>query len=225
MDIVDRKLNKIGPWAGIYKITNRKTGWIYIGQSKNTEARVAHHKELLLKGRHPTTKMQQDFKQQGSRSLSFSLISRCDERELLSREDEIISDHRRRGIPLYNTARGPLILRTEGIPQSAIDCQKILNRDFKKQKTFYAKVKALAAYLGVSEAYIYMIAKGGDCGKRMAWRLSKLLKRSIPKRAHDKNRLYTPMNSKKEIQYIKKYLTLAERREILLAAASHKDFD
>jgi len=52
-----------------------------------------------------------------------------------------------------------------------------------------------------------------------------LYRKQSRKKRKDKLRLYVPFSTRAEIAYIEKHLTPADRRDILLAAASHEDFD
>lgn len=47
--------------AGIYKLTNKRTGEIYIGQSTNIKSRCKRHFDDLEKGIHNNSDLQDDF--------------------------------------------------------------------------------------------------------------------------------------------------------------------
>ena len=72
--------------TGIYKITCRKNGKVYIGQSEDIGRRKTEHWTALLKGKHPNSRLQKDFKEFG-RSFAFEVVEICavpllNEREL-----------------------------------------------------------------------------------------------------------------------------------------------
>lgn len=67
---------------GIYKIENRITGKVYIGQSHNVEQRWYKHTTMLNKNWHFCEKLQKDWDEYGKSKFNFVLI------EDLSGEDE-----------------------------------------------------------------------------------------------------------------------------------------
>lgn len=63
--------NKI---AGIYKITNKINGKIYIGESENIPRRWIEHITALTYGEHYNSKLQNDFKENGLKNFDFKII-------------------------------------------------------------------------------------------------------------------------------------------------------
>lgn len=61
MVIIDLKKEVTKISKGIYKITNTKTGKVYVGSSSNIEKRFFEHKRDLENNRHHSYKMQKDF--------------------------------------------------------------------------------------------------------------------------------------------------------------------
>lgn len=57
---------------GIYKITNNRTGEVYIGQSSNMTSRKKTHFEQLAQGKHPNLGMQNDYS--SGDTFSFEII-------------------------------------------------------------------------------------------------------------------------------------------------------
>lgn len=56
--MADKNTNNI---AGIYKLTNKRTGEVYIGQSTNIKSRCKRHFDDLEKGIHNNSDLQEDF--------------------------------------------------------------------------------------------------------------------------------------------------------------------
>ena len=56
-----RDTEKITLYSGVYRIENKKTGMIYIGQSRNLSSRIQDHGRLLKAGKHTNKGMQKDF--------------------------------------------------------------------------------------------------------------------------------------------------------------------
>jgi group I intron endonuclease len=68
--------------AGIYSITNKVNGKIYIGQSKNISDRMLEHIRDLKSNRHVNWHLQRAFNKYGIENFKFDVIEFCDEREL-----------------------------------------------------------------------------------------------------------------------------------------------
>lgn len=64
--------------SGIYKIENKKTGQIYIGQSKNIEARVKRHCYVPL--------VDLDIAKYGEENFTFDILEEVEECDLQERE-------------------------------------------------------------------------------------------------------------------------------------------
>ena len=64
--------------SGIYKIENKKTGQIYIGQSKNIEARVRRHCYVPL--------IDLDIAKYGEENFTFDILEEVEECDLQERE-------------------------------------------------------------------------------------------------------------------------------------------
>ncbi len=62
--------------AGIYKITNLKTGKIYVGQSKNVYHRKKEHFTALRKGCHENKLMQADWNKD-NHGFRFDVLEFC----------------------------------------------------------------------------------------------------------------------------------------------------
>lgn len=80
---------------GIYAITNKLNGKVYIGCSKNIKTRFNSHKALLKKGIHHSTKLQQEWDQYGKESFDFSIIQEVEDSEsLLEVEQQFIKEYK-----------------------------------------------------------------------------------------------------------------------------------
>lgn len=78
---------------GIYKMTNNRTGKVYVGQSNNLTRRKQEHMSKLSKGTHHNKQMQQDFNR-GNR-FSFQVVEYVNgtRDDLNSREKSQIRNH------------------------------------------------------------------------------------------------------------------------------------
>lgn len=73
--------------TGIYKITNKINGKVYVGQSKDIIDRWSKHEKALLKNEHHSATLQADFNLYGGiESFSFDIVELCDASALKERE-------------------------------------------------------------------------------------------------------------------------------------------
>lgn len=63
--------------AGIYKITCRSDGRVYVGQSRNITERLNNHRSQLLKGKNSNVELQNAWNEYGALSFSFDVIEIC----------------------------------------------------------------------------------------------------------------------------------------------------
>lgn len=93
--------------SGIYKISNTVTGKCYIGQSVNVRRRLTKHKDMLEKGNHFNSHLQNAWNAYGSEAFNFEIIDQCPVEQLDQKEIFWIrlydSDNRKYG---YNIASG-----------------------------------------------------------------------------------------------------------------------
>ena len=68
---------------GVYKITNKVNGKIYIGCSKNIANRWTQHILLLSQGKHHNRDLQKDFNKHSIINFTFEII------EILNNTDEL----------------------------------------------------------------------------------------------------------------------------------------
>lgn len=64
---------------GIYKITNKTTSKVYIGESLNIIRRWAEHKGNLNENKHHSYKLQQDWNKYGQDDFTFEIVAVLDE--------------------------------------------------------------------------------------------------------------------------------------------------
>ncbi len=92
--------------AGIYKITNKQTGFIYIGCSTQLKRRFRVHKNYLKKNKHENKLLQEAYNQYGLDAFEFEVIKEYPADtpfEVLEKEEtRLILENHTKGIPMYN---------------------------------------------------------------------------------------------------------------------------
>ncbi len=86
--------------CGVYKITNTVTGDFYIGSSDNIQARIGHHRRLLVRNKHSNTHLQHAYNKYGADNLAFTVILLCDIEHKLLFEQGLLDLLK----PVYNIA-------------------------------------------------------------------------------------------------------------------------
>ena len=81
---------ELSPISGVYKITCRRNGRFYIGQSTNIYARWMQHISSLACGNHNVKEMQDDATRYGLEDFQFKIILLCSKDELLKEEQSAI---------------------------------------------------------------------------------------------------------------------------------------
>ena len=79
----------IKKWCGIYKVTNKKTGKVYVGQSVDIMKRWVAHSNIAVK---KLSLLQQDIKGLGIEWFTFEVIELCDKTLLNVREKHWIKE-------------------------------------------------------------------------------------------------------------------------------------
>lgn len=72
--------------SGIYKITCRETGKIYVGGSVNMRSRFCVHKSDLKRGKHGNPHMKKMYEKYGVENFIFSVIEICEKGKIKERE-------------------------------------------------------------------------------------------------------------------------------------------
>jgi hypothetical protein len=109
--------------AGIYKITNKKTGVVYIGCSTQIPRRWRDHNRHLKKNKHDNKVLQKDYNEYGLEELEFEVIKEYPPDtpfEVLEREEtKLILEHKTKGTPMYN-----LSIKISSIDENHLTLQK-----------------------------------------------------------------------------------------------------
>lgn len=77
---------------GIYRIKNSINNKIYIGSTKNIEARWAKHKALLRHNKHQNAHLQNAWNKYGENAFIFEVIEECKIEDLINREQFFIDN-------------------------------------------------------------------------------------------------------------------------------------
>ena len=92
--------------AAVYKIENKTTGKIYIGQSTSYPTRTRRHRVDMRNGKHDNPRVQHDYDEHGLDSFEFSVIKEYPSdtsREILfEHEQQLINEYIAEGKELYN---------------------------------------------------------------------------------------------------------------------------
>lgn len=103
--------------AGLYTIVNKKTGYVYIGQSVYIERRWKEHEQRLKRGEHPNYRLLKDYNEYGAEAFKYSVIKELNKQDfqseeeltehLLSEETKMILEKTQSGNKLYNWSLKP----------------------------------------------------------------------------------------------------------------------
>lgn len=80
---------QIKPGMGVFQIRNTVNGRFFVGSSINLDAMWNRCKMQLDWGKHPNTELQHDWKEIGSSSFVFEVIS-----DLKYRDDDVNNDYK-----------------------------------------------------------------------------------------------------------------------------------
>jgi group I intron endonuclease len=87
---MQREIHKI---SGIYQITNKINGKIYVGYSQNITLRWYLHIDDLMKGVHANYKLQSDYNEYGLANFNFSVLDIIkNKKELILKEQEYLNN-------------------------------------------------------------------------------------------------------------------------------------
>jgi group I intron endonuclease len=78
---------------GVYSITNKVNGCVYIGSSVDIYTRRCHHLSDLRHGRHRNQHLQRSWNKYGEDSFEFAVLKLCEKHELKRWEDQLIADN------------------------------------------------------------------------------------------------------------------------------------
>ncbi|MHC5718440.1 MAG: GIY-YIG nuclease family protein [Nostoc sp.] len=97
---------------GIYLITNKLNGKVYVGASQNIESRWKTHKQNLNRNKHHSKLLQGAWNEHGEENFEFTVIHKCEnlrtaEQELLNKYQSFDPEHG------YNMSNISLISQTK----------------------------------------------------------------------------------------------------------------
>lgn len=78
------------PRSGIYVITNKKNGKVYVGSATDVRARLYVHRSNLRRGAHDNSYLQASWHKYGEHAFKYDLIEECPVMMLLIREQHYI---------------------------------------------------------------------------------------------------------------------------------------
>lgn len=129
--------------SGIYKITNKTNGHIYIGQSVNLSKRMNRHLWALQGEYHGNSHLQSAFNKYGKESFSFTILLYCEKPELTRYEQYFVDALN----PEYNICTECVESRV-GVPVSEETKRKIRKANMGKCPSEEARRKMSKAKMG-----------------------------------------------------------------------------
>lgn len=78
--------------SGVYSITCRANGWVYIGSSGRVRSRWKTHKSWLRCGRHNIPKLQSDWDEFGENAFEFELLAEISDSEQRYQGEQVFLD-------------------------------------------------------------------------------------------------------------------------------------
>lgn len=90
---------------GIYKITNKINGRVYIGQSKSIGTRWNNHLNRLECGKHDNKDLQNDYNYFGYNTFIFEIVEECTEIETLKLEKQYIEEYSKNCYNIINNIK------------------------------------------------------------------------------------------------------------------------
>lgn len=101
---------KLKMGVGIYLITCKPTGKVYVGQSKNIKVRKSQHLSKLIAGQHYNSYFQNAFNKYGRENFSFRVLENC--------KDEILTEREEFWINFYNSNKAENGFNLKGVMDS-----------------------------------------------------------------------------------------------------------
>lgn len=71
---------------GVYVITNKTNGKVYVGSATSIKGRLLYHRSYLRRGKHDNQHFQRAWDKYGESQFSFDILERCEASELLVKE-------------------------------------------------------------------------------------------------------------------------------------------
>ena len=102
--------------SGVYSITNRRTGKLYVGSAFVVSRRLYHHRERLRKGTHENQYLQRAWNKYGEAAFRLDVVEACPPSRVLKREqfwmDKTDSYNRQYGYNICPVAGSAMAGRT-----------------------------------------------------------------------------------------------------------------
>jgi group I intron endonuclease len=121
--------------SGIYTITNKVNGKLYIGSSNDMKGRLSSHKSCLKRNLHRNTHLQRAWNKYGESNFEFEILEECKEQYLNSQENYwcywLNTHNRRFG---YNIAS--ILENTFKIPKESYE-KAVITRKLTAEKLGY----------------------------------------------------------------------------------------
>ena len=121
--------------SGVYRITNKVNGKVYIGQSTNLISRKGQHFRSLRKGMHPNIHLQNEFKKYGEASFVWEIVKEGPPSVLNVVEPLLIAKHKALDPDLgYNKKSGGnrnQIMSKEAREKMSASRRKIMTPEFR----------------------------------------------------------------------------------------------
>ena len=141
---------------GIYKITNKETGMVYVGQSRNIQKRWSEHKRDLRNGAHRNDKLQKAYNKYGVKAFAFEVIEYCTIEELNEKEtywcNELNALDRYKGYNLGEAGGQPMLGRHHTIKARKKMSEYHKVHSVGKGKGFYGKKHSKETLAKISQA-------------------------------------------------------------------------
>lgn len=160
---------------GIYVISNKVTGKVYVGQARNPRRRWATHLCDLRKGSHDNSKLQRAFTKYGEDAFIFTVIEVCTEDQLDSREQFFIDSFEALGQMGYNLS--PKAGSTKGFRMSPEQKEKLsrIKKELGCTATMLTALQNNAAKRKGKRRPPEVVAKIADANRRRCSGVSKTL--------------------------------------------------
>lgn len=126
---------------GIYKITNKINGRVYIGQSKSIGTRWSSHLNRLECRKHENKELQNDYDVFGYSIFTFEILEECEENELLKLEKQYIVKYKDN----YNISNSNKQKLNTTMKPKKINKEVYINADIYKQ--YYKNMGKLSQVL------------------------------------------------------------------------------
>lgn len=118
--------------SAIYAITNTLNNKMYIGSSVSCEKRWNEHRRSLASGKHHSRYLQSSYKKYGKENFDFSIIEFVDDRDSLTKREQVWIDFfkpKYNGRPIANSPLGTKHTEQTKLKMSAAHKGKIFSKN------------------------------------------------------------------------------------------------